>query len=174
MNSPDAQLVIPSAAYQDSFIAAVDEFIRDGYVGFWAPRALIDNFDEYLTMLREKATHPLPGYVPSTRFWLVAPRHGYVGELDLRHELNASLRRFGGHIGYDIRPSLRRRGYGKLICRLGIVEARARGIGDILITCDDDNWASRKIIEANGGVLRDKLDNGRGALTRRYWICASV
>ena len=104
MKSPDAQLAIPSSAYQDSFIAAVDEFIQDGYVGFWAPRALIDNFDEYLQMLHEKATHPLPGYVASTRYWLVAPDAGYVGELDLRHELSASLRRYGGHIGYDIRP----------------------------------------------------------------------
>ena len=75
-----------------------------------------------------------------------------------------------GHIGYKIRPSERRKGYGKLICRLAIGEARKLGIGDILITCDDDNIGSRKIIEANGGQLQDIIDNNRAALTRRYWI----
>ena len=109
--------------------------------------------------------------VPATHFWLIDGQR-YLGDLDLRHCLNDSLRRYGGHIGYTIRPSERRKGYGKLVCKLGIQEARKRGIDDILITCDDDNIASCKIIEANGGVLRDKIDNQRGVLTRRYWIPA--
>lgn len=67
---------------------------------------------------------------------------------------------------------MRGRGYGALLCKLGIEEARRRGIGDILITCDDDNIGSYKIIEANGGVLLDRVDNGRGVPTRRYWIYA--
>jgi len=44
------------------------------------------------------------------------------------------------------------------------------GITDILITCDDDNIGSQKIIEANNGILQDTIDNERGVLTRRYWI----
>ena len=56
--------------------------------------------------------------------------------------------------------------------RLGIEQARRRNISDILITCDDDNIGSCRIIEANGGILQDKIDNGRGVLTRRYWIYA--
>ena len=92
----------------------------------------------------------------------------------MRHRLNDSLQRFGGHVGYKIRPSCRRRGYGALICRLGIEQARLLGIGDILITCDDDNIGSARIIEANGGVLQDRIDNDRGVLTRRYWIHAEA
>ena len=90
----------------------------------------------------------------------------------MRHHLNESLKRYGGHIGYKIRPSYRRRGYGALICKLGIQGGAQTGVGDILITCDDDNIGSSRIIEANGGVLQDKIDNGRGVLTRRYWIRA--
>ena len=129
-------------------------------------------FDEYLRVLQQAESDPLAGLVPASRFWLIGDADRYLGDVDVRHHLNEALRRFGGHIGYTIRPSERRKGYGGLICRLGIMEARKLGIGDILITCDDDNIGSCKIIEANGGQLRDKVDNDRAVLTRRYWIPA--
>ena len=173
MSAPQARLVYPQAAHKHSFIAGVREYIAEGRTGFWDPSLLDARFDEYLQTLREKETHPLQGMVPATRFWLIAAGGVYAGELDLRHYLHEELRRFGGHIGYTIVPSQRRRGYGMLICQLGIIEARARGIGDILITCDEDNIASRKIIEANGGTLQDKVDAGQGVLTRRYWLRAA-
>ncbi|MCY4146883.1 MAG: GNAT family N-acetyltransferase [Chloroflexi bacterium] len=172
MSAVSACLVLPEAAYKDSYIAAVYEYIRAGHRDLWQPEVLRANFDEYLQTLRDRASAPLAGMAPATLFWLIAPGRIYVGELDLRHFLTDDLRRFGGHIGYSIRPSLRRQGYGRLICRLGIQAARARGIGDILITCDDDNIASCKIIEANGGALVDKIDAGQPVLTRRYWVQA--
>ena len=174
MSAASARLVLPAAAYKNSYIEAVCEYIRAGHRDLWQPEILRANFDEYLQTLRDKASAPLAGMVPATLHWLIAPGGIYVGELDLRHFLSDDLRRFGGHIGYSIRPSLRRRGYGKLICRLGIEAARARGIGDILITCDDDNIASRKIIEANGGALIDKIDAGQRTLTRRYRVRAQA
>lgn len=170
MSAAAGCLVLPQAAYKDSYIDAVYEYIRAGHRDLWQPEILRANFDEYLQTLRDKAKSPLAGMAPATLYWLIAPGGIYAGELDLRHALNDNLRRFGGHIGYSIRPSLRRRGYGRLICRLGIAAARARGIGDILITCDDDNIASRKIIEANGGLLIDKIDAGQPVLTRRYLV----
>ncbi|MCY3833678.1 MAG: GNAT family N-acetyltransferase [Chloroflexi bacterium] len=166
-------LTRPQARYKDSFIEAVCEHIREKRAVVWHPEILRTRFQEYLRVIEQMETDPLAGYVPATRFWLVGASDCFIGDVDLRHYLNESLRRFGGHIGYNVRPSLRRRGYGTLICRLGIEEARKRGIGDILITCDDDNIGSAKIIEANGGVLRDRIDNGRGVLTRRYWIRAA-
>ena len=170
MSAAGAFLTLPHADYKDSFIAAASEFIGEGESGWWHPVLLHARFDEYLQTLREKETHPLEGMVPATRYWLITAQGVYAGELDLRHHLQASLRRFGGHIGYKIRPSQRRRGFGRLICKLGIIEARARGISDILITCDEDNIGSRKIIEANGGQLQDIIDAGQGVATRRYWV----
>ena len=161
----------PQARFQDSFVEAVHEYIAEDRSVTWHPEILRTRFSEYLQVLRQAETEPLAGMVPATHFWLIDGQR-YLGDLDLRHCLNDSLRRYGGHIGYTIRPSERRKGYGKLICKLGIREAQKRGIDDILITCDDDNIASCKIIEANGGVLRDKIDNQRGILTRRYWIPA--
>jgi len=172
MTISQAFLTRPQERYKDSFIEAVYEGIREKRAVVWHPEILRARFDEYLRVIEQMETDPLAGYVPATHYWLVCANDSFIGDVDIRHHLNESLNRFGGHIGYNIRPSFRRRGYGTLICRLGIEEARKRGIDDILITCDDDNIGSAKIIEANGGVLQDRIDNGRGVLTRRYWVRA--
>lgn len=162
-------LARPSTLYKDSFIAAAREFIAEGQWHGWKPNILVNNFDEYIANLLDLESDPPAGFVTQTTYWLIADGR-YAGRTSIRHELNAALEKFGGHIGYEIRPTMRRRGYGKLMCSLAIVEARKLGIGRILITCDDDNIGSQRIIEANGGILQDKVDNGRPTLTRRYWI----
>ena len=172
MTQHSARLARPQQRFKASYIAGVREFIAENQTVSWHPAILEGRFGEYLRVLQQAETEPLAGMVPASRFWLISADQRYLGDVDVRHHLTASLRRYGGHIGYKIRPSARRQGYGKLICRLGIAEARKLGIGDILITCDDDNIASCKIIEVNGGLLQDKIDNGRGVLTRRYWVRA--
>ena len=168
----EAALARPHQRYKASYIAAVHEYIRDGHTLSWHPQILSQRFDEFLRVLADAEATPLAGMVPATQLWLVSAEGRYLGDVDIRHHLNDSLRRFGGHIGYQIRPSERRKGYGSLICRLAIAWARQLDIGDLLLTCDDDNIGSAKVIEANGGHLLDKIDNGRGVLTRRYWIYA--
>lgn len=167
---PIARLARPHERYRASYIEGVWEFISEKQTVTWHPEILRRRFDEYLRVLRQAESDPLAGMVPASRFWLIGDGNQYLGDVDVRHHLNEALRRFGGHIGYKIRPSERRKGYGGLICQLGVLEARKLGIGEILITCDDDNIGSCKIIEANGGQLQDKIDNGRAVLTRRYWI----
>lgn len=163
-------LARPSEQYKDEFINAVYEYIAENLGASWNPQILEERFEEYLETLRAAENDPLAGDVPTSYYWLIVDGKTYAGDLELRHYLNDSLKYFGGHIGYKIRPVMRRQGYGKLICKLGILEARRKGITDILITCDDDNIGSQKIIEANGGILKDKVNNRRGVLTRRYWV----
>lgn len=163
-------LTPPSEQYKDSFIESVYEYIMENMGVSWNPAILEERFDEYLETLRAAESDPLAGDVPTSYYWLIVNGDTYAGDLELRHHLNESLKRFGGHMGYKIRPTLRKQGFGKLICKLGILEARRRGITDLLLTCDDDNIGSQKIIEANGGVLKDKVNNRRGVLTRRYWV----
>lgn len=94
-----------------------------------------------------------------------------VGFIALRHTLTESLEQFGGHIGYEVRPSARRRGVGTAMLRLLLATERARGIGRILITCAPDNLGSRKMIEANGGRLADIVFSQQAQReTCRYWI----
>lgn len=172
MTLEKAFLTAPQRRYKDSYIEAVYEYIGEKRTVNWHPEILRTRFGEYLKVVEQMKSEPLAGMAPATLFWLIGDGNVYIGDVDVRHCLNDSLKRFGGHIGYKIRPSFRRRGYGALICRLGIEQARRLGVGDILITCDEDNIGSYKIIEANGGILQDRIDNNRGVLTRRYWIRA--
>ena len=123
MNEP-ARLARPQRRYMDSYINAVREYIAGRPQRQLASEILRARFGEYLRVKRQAETEPLAGMVPATHLWLTAAGE-YIGDLDLRHHLNASLRLYGGHIGYKIRPSMRRRGYGSLLCKLGIEGKRA-------------------------------------------------
>jgi predicted acetyltransferase len=110
-------------------------------------------------------------WVPNT--FLVAEVAGtLVGRTSIRHELNEFLAREGGHIGYAVLAAHRRRGYATEILRQSLVIARSVGVDRVLITCDDDNVGSIKVIESCGGRLEDVIavsDKGAPGV-RRYWI----
>jgi predicted acetyltransferase len=103
--------------------------------------------------------------VPATYWWVVEEGE-YLGSISLRHRLTEELRQVGGHIGYWIRPSAR--GRGLATWALGAVLTKARGLGlqRVLLTCRNDNAASARTIERNGGVLEEVV----GGVRRRYWI----
>ena len=93
----------------------------------------------------------------------------WIGKLTLRTALDERFLRSGGHIGYEIRPSQRRHGYGTALLRLGLEKARERGLRRVLLTCTETNIGSRKIIEANGGLLENAVLVD-GVKKLRYWI----
>ncbi len=96
----------------------------------------------------------------------------YVGRISIRHELNFTLRIImGGHIGYDTRPSFRGRGIASEMLRLALPFAKELGIKEALLTCNDDNLASIRVIEKNRGELREtKAQSPIGSAKRYYWI----
>lgn len=105
----------------------------------------------------------------STFFCLDTDRNIFVGAVNIRHRLNAGLLRSGGHIGDGIRPSERGKGLGTSMIALALEECDKLGIKDVLMCCDDDNIASARTIEKNGGVLENKVTYDDGTV-RRYWI----
>ncbi|GCE27298.1 acetyltransferase [Dictyobacter alpinus] len=170
-------LIEPTVRYKESFLEGLREFQDEGSFLQEDLRALSTHFEEYvrrLTTQYQRASFP-PDYVPATRYWLVEVdeqgQEVYVGNLTVRHELNAFLLKVGGHIGYQIRPSWRRRGYGKQILHLGLQKALELGITRALVTCDETNIGSKKVIEYNGGQFENAVFiEGSRIKKLRYWI----
>ncbi len=112
--------------------------------------------------------------LPSNRVraaFLVAVVDGeIVGRVSVRFQLNDFLADFAGHIGYGVRPGCRRQGFAGEILSQALVIARAEGVERVLVTCDDENLPSAKVIEANGGILEDIRTEPDGPNKRRYWI----
>ena len=108
-------------------------------------------------------------FVCNSTFWLLTEDNTIVGVSNLRHELTEKLLADGGHIGYGVRPSHRRKGYATKMLELTLIEAKKIGIEKALVCCDTENVASAKTITANGGVLwKDYLVDG--VKSQKYWI----
>lgn len=174
------ELILPIERVHRSFVAAMAEFRAEGrgaendnsmigieirrYGERWSDPV---EFAEYIAALKDDADEESPrpeGYVPATTLWYIEGNE-YLGRLAIRHRLTPALIEGGGHIGYDIRPSARRRGHATAMLRSGLLIASDLGINLILITCDEDNTASERVIRRNGGVYEDTRI---GKL--RFWI----
>ena len=168
-------LVEPHVTYRDSFLEGLQALQSEGLhpeIDFARTKA---NFEGMIVRPRQHVVTTvrslLPvGFVPWAEWWLVEGQI-WLGRGGVRFELNDHLWRLGGHIGYEIAPAYRRRGHGTLICRLLCAEARKIGLERALITCDETNVGSRRIIEANGGVRDDSFDSfDRGVRKLRFWV----
>lgn len=178
-NCDRVRLVQPSIAFEAEYLSMAAEFwAKESWVAgekrFQNDRDLIENnFPAYIRRLDEAARDIglQPGFVPCTTFWLIANDGQILGESRLRHWLTNSLEYEGGHIGYVIRPSDRRKGYGTRILALTLEKARDLGLNRVLLTCDTDNIGSARIIEKNGGKLASQgISPSYGKPISRYWI----
>jgi predicted acetyltransferase len=167
------KLIEPVIELRAEFLAMIEEFEaedRDTIDGIGCIEA--DDFEDSVRRAKEQVRGiDLPeGWVPASTYWLVCDGIP-IGTCNLRHELNEFLENYGGHIGYSVRPSQQNKGYGTQILRLALEKARGLGIERVLVTCDDDNIASARVIEKNGGKLADIVKTEYAEFpVRRYWI----
>lgn len=166
------KLVKPTKKYEKEWNDYVVEYISDNDKLLPLEYKLNTDYNEWLKYLNNesKGINLLPGRVPSTKYFLVDEYDKIVGGISIRHSINTEyLKKYGGHIGYGIRPSERKKGYGNIILSLGLKEIRKMKIKKVLVTVLDSNICSKKIIEKNGGVLENKI-NFDNDLMCRYWI----
>jgi predicted acetyltransferase len=159
-----ADLVTPTTAVRDSYLAGETEAaIEEDLPTDWLQEAAAD-FAGFVE--RRRAVRELWG-VPVTELWFVDGTD-YLGTVIIRHHLTPALERQGGHIGCHVVPGHRRRGHATVMLARALAACQQLGLRQVLITCAVDNLGSRRVIEANGGIL-DRVVDGEA----HYWLPTS-
>ena len=133
------------------------------------------NYEEWLLRMKDlsnDSTCPKDMCSGIQYFLIRESDNKLIGTINLRWNLNEWMLRNGGHIGYGVRPTERRKGYNKISLYLCLLEAQKLGLEKVLLTALDSNTGSVKTIQALGGVLENKVTthNNESTLTGRYWI----
>ena len=165
----------PAVELAASYMQFIDELRTHGdriWEGL-VPRAG-EGAPDFVARLVRAETSANPPWVATTTYWATISG-AVVGRGALRHELTQDLAEFGGHIGYEVRPSFRRQGVATEMLRQILLTDEARRIGRLLLTCAPTNTASNKTIQANGGKLaRTGFVERIGRNTNYYWIDLSA
>lgn len=168
-------LVLPQEEHEVQALALVQEHIREGTRNIHGSSGLsfAESYGAWLEQTRKNMNLETcaANRVPATTYFVIREGNGtIVGTIQIRHELNAALLQTGGHIGYGVRPSERRKGYATRMLALALEKCRELGIDRALITCNQGNEASRKVILKNGGTYENSAVEENGTVIERYWI----
>lgn len=169
----------PSLERKDEIIEYLDEFVKYNsningtgsldkiYDGYTFEEAL----ERCLNMKNEEYAKSI-NRVPGKTFLLIRKNDNkIVGTINIRWNLSEDMLKFGGHIGYGIRPIERRKEYNKIQLYLVLLEAQKLNLDKVMLDCSVDNLGSDKTIKALGGILeRCELDESDNTMTNVYWI----
>lgn len=176
------QLVKPNKKYLSSVKEAIAEYKKEpSKFEIQTVSNMIaaqqNNFQDYFEKTENDSLGKglKEGYVAHTVFWII-DNNKYIGTFNLRHALTENLKKAGGHIAYQIRPSEQGKGYAYKGLKLCLKEAKNRGFDKVLITCETDNIASyglmQKVLQEYGGSEDNPVDCGE-YISNRVWINTS-
>lgn len=164
------KFILPSIDNKKDVLDFYQEFEENNStcIGFM----LHNNYDKWLEhMINRKNNTNLPEGFVRENFYLCYENNVLIGVFSLKFELTDYLFKFGGHIGYAVRPSCRNKGYGNTILNEGLTIAKSYGFKEVLLVVDDDNIASEKIIIKNNGIYLNSIyDNNESVMVKRYNI----
>lgn len=165
----------PTKEYEQQAIEYINEFYEynSAIEGVGGLHRYLDDYDGWLSKLEEaRVAIPDSKIVPTETFFLIRENDNkLIGMMNIRLTLNERFARFGGHIGYSIRPTERGKGYNKVNLYLGLLSCREHGIEEVLMDCDKDNIASAKTIQALGGnLVREYYDEDLLCTVQDYAI----
>ena len=166
-------LIKPNLSYADEIIKYKEESLKENpLINGSAGLNRFSSIEDWLEELKKRsseATVP-EGLVPSSTYLGVREKDNYiVGMIDIRHYLNEYLTQVGGNIGYSVRKTERNKGYAKQILKLALEKCKELRIQKVLITCDEDNIASEKVILSTNAKFED-IRCIDGENKKRFWI----
>ena len=166
-------LVKPDLSYADEIIKYKEESLKESpLINGSASLDRFSSIEDWLEELNKRSSEDTvpKGLVPSSTYLGVREKDNYiVGMIDIRHYLNEYLTQAGGHIGYGVRKTERNKGYAKQMLKLALEKCKELKIKKVLITCDEDNIASEKVILSANAKLED-IRNVDGEKKKRFWI----
>ena len=166
-------LVKPDLSYADEIIKYKEESLAESpIINGSAGLDRFSSIEDWLEELKKRSCEDTvpKGLVPSSTYLGVREKDNYiVGMIDIRHYLNEYLTQAGGHIGYGVRKTERNKGYAKQMLKLALEKCKELKIKKVLITCDEDNIASEKVILSANAKLED-IRNVDGENKKRFWI----
>jgi predicted acetyltransferase len=160
--------------YREQYLAFYRDWINSGEDMIpWVVERDPSDFEAYLKFLysedsEEKLSNA--NWVPHSTYWLIDGEGNIVGAVNIRHRLNQKLFNSGGHIGYGVCPSQRRRGYATVLLSSALEKAKMLDIDRVLVVCDKGNIGSEKTIIKNGGLFESEYTEANGNVVRRFWI----
>ena len=166
-------LVKPDLSYADEIIKYKEESLKESpLINGSAGLDRFSSIEIWFEELKKRSNEDTvpEGLVPSSTYLGVREKDNYiVGMIDIRHYLNEYLTQVGGHIGYGVRKTERNKGYAKQMLKLALEKCKELKIKKVLITCDEDNIASEKVILSANAKLED-IRNVDGENKKRFWI----
>ena len=166
-------LVKPDLSYADEIIKYKEESLAESpLINGSAGLDRFSSIEDWLEELKKRSCEDTvpKGLVPSSTYLAVREKDNYiVGMIDIRHYLNEYLTQVGGNIGYGVRKTERNKGYAKQMLKLALEKCKELKIKKVLITCDEDNIASEKVILSANAKLED-IRNVDGENKKRFWI----
>lgn len=169
----------PSIERKDEIIEYLDEFVEYNsdingsgsldkiYEGYTFEQAL----ERCLNMENEEYAKRVNRSASKTFLLIRENDNKIIGTISVRWNLPEAMQKFGGNIGYSVRPTERRKGYNKINLYLGLIEAKKLGLDRVMLDCASDNIGSDKTMQALGGILdREEIDPADGLLTKVYYF----
>ena len=165
------RLRAPQLSDEKEYDAYLNEWLDPNKIVPYSSRLLHRTFEQFVKEIkpREEGLIDPETRVPELILFTVDENESIYGVVSFRLRLNDHLLAYDGHIGYGIRPSKRGLGYAKEQLRLTLALAKEKGYDRVLLTCNEENIASEKVILSQGGILENRVWKTDGYI-KRYWI----
>ena len=170
------KLIRPSLEYKKQAIEYIQEQneYNSPINGVGGLDRYLENYEGWLKKLEEDRNRPTTEErVPAETFFLVRENDNKIlGMINIRLALNKKLKTVGGHIGYSIRPTERRKGYNKINLYLGLLECQKHGLKKVMLSCNKENLGSAKTIQSFDAELEREFydDEIYHCQEQVYWI----